>query len=403
MGRTPGTHARSRYPLSAETHLRWRDQTLELRRRPEDPELRAWDAADLYALDHFVQEVLPQIGPGPLLLVEDVFGALACALARVCPERDRVVWADSVLSERALRANERANGNSAPARFVPSDLRPEGSFAAAIVKVVRETARLEHYLSGLPRVLVPGAPVLGAGMTRHVHRSTVRAFETRIGPTRTTLARQKARLLSALAESKPTGPGVWPAPPRITVAEGLDFELVGYPGVFASGRLDAGTALLLRHLPRWPEGGEGRRFVDLGSGSGALAVAMARSNPRAEGTAIDASHLAVRSTRETAARAGVDRLSVRPGDGVEGVADRSVDLVLSNPPQHQHAVVSQRLLGHTLEALPRILRPGGRVRMVANRHVNLNVALQEILGRVRILEQDRQFMVCEAQRLGHPE
>jgi 16S rRNA G1207 methylase RsmC len=35
--------------------------------------------------------------------------------------------------------------------------------------------------------------------------------------------------------------------------------------------------------------------------------------------------------------------------------------------------------------------------MVSNRHVNLNVALGGAFDRVRILDQDRRFMVCEAE------
>ena len=82
---------------------------------------------------------------------------------------------------------------------------------------------------------------------------------------------------------------------------------------------------------------------------------------------------------------------------MSSIADGSVDLVLSNPPQHQAAALSQQLLGAFIEEARRVVRPTGRVRMVANRHVNLNVALGGAFDRVRILDQDRRFMVCEAE------
>ena len=109
----------------------------------------------------------------------------------------------------------------------------------------------------------------------------------------------------------------------------------------------------------------------------------------------DESYLAVASalrTLEPFAKARAEVANV-----LSTIADGSADLVLSNPPQHQAAVLSQQLLSVFIEEARRALRPTGKVRMVANRHVNLNVALTGAFDRVRILDQDRRFMVCEAE------
>ena len=55
-------------------------------------------------------------------------------------------------------------------------------------------------------------------------------------------------------------------------------------GVFSRGRLDAGTALLLRSRPPLALKGD---LLDLGSGAGAIAIAMAMRAPRATIWAID--------------------------------------------------------------------------------------------------------------------
>lgn len=357
---------------------------LRLHRAPDDPALQAWDAADLYALDH----LHANDRPGPLLLVNDAFGALACALAG----RERTSWSDSELARRALRANERHNALADRAQWRFADVDPDGEFAVAIVKIPRERSLLEHQLARLRPHLRDDALVIGAGMTRLVHASTIAAFERWIGPAPTTPAKRKARLILA----RVSAPVATPPPPFHFEADDGRVHCIAHAGVFAQRGLDNGTALLLQHLP--VRAGDQRATVvaDLGCGCGVLGAAMAIRLPGAQVIAADESALAVQSARETFAANGLGRARFLRTDGLDHVADRSVDLVVSNPPQHQHAATSQTLLARVLDEAHRVLRPQGEVWMVANRHVNLNVALHQYFERVRIVAQDRRYMVCAA-------
>ncbi len=76
------------------------------------------------------------------------------------------------------------------------------------------------------------------------------------------------------------------------------------------------------------------RFVDVGTGSGCIAVSFAREIPQAEGWAADISIEALAVARENAARNGVqERVGLLLCDLLEGFAPRPCfDLVLSNPP-----------------------------------------------------------------------
>jgi release factor glutamine methyltransferase len=75
------------------------------------------------------------------------------------------------------------------------------------------------------------------------------------------------------------------------------------------------------------------RIVDLCTGSGAIAVALARALPTADITATDLSHPALTIARENAQRNSVEsRIRFLEGDLFEPVAGERFDLVVANPP-----------------------------------------------------------------------
>ncbi len=82
------------------------------------------------------------------------------------------------------------------------------------------------------------------------------------------------------------------------------------------------------------KGLESPRAVDVGTGSGCLAVACVKHHPTAAFTAIDVSPDALAVARKNAERHGVaERVEFLQGDLLAAVADRPpFDLIVSNPP-----------------------------------------------------------------------
>jgi release factor glutamine methyltransferase len=79
-------------------------------------------------------------------------------------------------------------------------------------------------------------------------------------------------------------------------------------------------------------GDEPKKVVDVGTGSGVIAVTLAVRNPQAEVWAVDKSPDAVDLARENAHRHGVaDRVHVVQGDLLEPVPGRA-DLIVANLP-----------------------------------------------------------------------
>ena len=97
------------------------------------------------------------------------------------------------------------------------------------------------------------------------------------------------------------------------------------------------------------------RVVDLGTGSGAIAVAVKHARPAAQVSATDASLAALELARANALRLGTSILFAS-GSWWEAVADARFDLVLSNPPYVAAADPHLAALRHEPLAA---LTPGG--------------------------------------------
>lgn len=84
------------------------------------------------------------------------------------------------------------------------------------------------------------------------------------------------------------------------------------------------------------------RIVDVGTGSGAIALALAKEFPDAEVHATDISAAAVEVARANAARHQLEkRIQFHQGDLLEGLALKELDFVVSNPPYVGEAEADQ--------------------------------------------------------------
>jgi release factor glutamine methyltransferase len=74
------------------------------------------------------------------------------------------------------------------------------------------------------------------------------------------------------------------------------------------------------------------RVLDLGTGSGAIALAIAKERPAAEVIAVDQSDQALNIARANAQRHELERVRFALSDWYAVVAGQTFDLIVSNPP-----------------------------------------------------------------------
>ncbi|MFJ8060405.1 methyltransferase [Streptomyces sp. NPDC096142] len=370
----------------------WGERALS--RFPEDPRdrLRAWDASDEYLLRRLAEEDSPP--SGTVVIVGDRWGALATALAEHRP----VQITDSFLAQEATRANLARNGVDADSvRLLTTQDPPPERVDVLLVRVPKSLALLEDQLLRLAPGVHADTLVLGTGMVKEIHTSTLKLFERILGPTRTSLAEKKARLIHC-APRPSASRAVNPWPHSYALPDGIGpvsgRTVVNHAGVFCAERLDIGTRFFLQHLPadRGP-----RRVVDLGCGNGVVGTAVSLADPEADVLFVDESFQAVASAEATYKANGVPgQAEFRIGDGMAGVPADSVDLVLNNPPFHSHQATTDATAWRMFSGARRALRPGGELWVVGNRHLAYHVKLKRLFGNSQLVASDAKFVVLKA-------
>ncbi|WP_129260520.1 methyltransferase [Streptomyces sp. M3] len=371
----------------------------DLARFPENPRdpFRAWDAADEYLLRRLEgEEGSEPVRPsGTVAVVGDRWGALATVLAAHSP----VQITDSYLTRRATEANLARNGAAPDAvRMLSVRDTPPERIDVLLVRVPKSLALLEDQLHRLAPAVHAGTVVIGTGMVKEIHTSTLKLFERIIGPTRTSLAVKKARLIFCTPDpALPRTPSPWPRryelPDDVGVVSGR--TVTNHAGIFCAERLDIGTRFFLKHLPRrtGPD-----RVVDLGCGNGVLGTAAALANPDATVTFVDESYQAVASAEATFHdNAGADaKAEFVVGDGTADLPRAGVDLVLCNPPFHSHQAVTDATARNMFAGAHAALRQGGELWVVGNRHLAYHTQLRRIFGNCVTVAGDPKFVVLRA-------
>ncbi|TYL42331.1 MULTISPECIES: 23S rRNA (guanine(1835)-N(2))-methyltransferase RlmG [Dickeya] len=377
--------------LFLETH------SLTLVRYPQserESSLQAWEAADEYLLRELA--TLP-IGPGPQLIFNDAFGTLACGLQAQAP----YCISDSYLSQLATRHNLALNGYAPDSVTLLDSLAPLPDAPALVVlKVPKTLALLEHQLRQLRNVVTPQTVVIAGAKARDIHTSTLQLFEQILGPTRTSLAWKKARLIHCQPQARERD--AQDEKPQLTVwpLDDTDSPLHGYrihnhANVFARSGLDIGARFFMRHLPQQLDG----KIVDLGCGNGVIGLTALALNPQAYVSFFDESYMAVASSRrnvEDNRPQDMARSSFVVNHALAGVGPDSQQAVLCNPPFHQQQAITDDIAWQMFLDARRCLTVGGELRIVGNRHLDYFHKLKRLFGNCENVASNAKFVVLRA-------
>jgi len=353
---------------------------------PEEAPLQAWDAADEYLLRD-----LPQTD-GPTLIFNDAFGALTCALAARNP------WSisDSFIAQQAARHNLLLNQISPDSVTFQDSLAPlPEAPGLVLIKIPKQLALLEQQLSALRTVVTPQTRIIAGAKARDIHNSTLALFEKSLGPTTTSLALKKARLIYGSV----TLPALPAAPETLNwKLDGTSWTIHNHANVFSRTGLDIGARFFMAHLPENVEG----EMADLGCGNGVIGLTLLAQNPQAQVTFVDESYMALASSRlnvEHNLPDALPRCEFVVNNALAGIEPDRFHAVLCNPPFHQQHAITDHIAWQMFNDARRCLKYGGELRVVGNRHLDYYRKLKKVFGNCTSIATNNKFVVLKAVKL----
>ena len=127
----------------------------------------------------------------------------------------------------------------------------------------------------------------------------------------------------------------------------------------------------LEYLPKR----EGARILDLGTGSGNIALAVARERPDARIIAVEISQPALKVARLNARMLHIDQVDFREGFWFEPVGDMRFDVIVSNPPYVEEG--NEHLIEGDVRFEPENALLGGADGLSAFRNI-INLAFRHL-------------------------
>ncbi|WP_067534132.1 class I SAM-dependent methyltransferase [Nocardia crassostreae] len=370
------------------------DVLSRLRRYPdvEAVNLYAVDAADRLLLDE-AAEALAAAGDGRVAVIDDGYGALTLGAIAAHELHGVRVHQDLLTGELALAGNARTVGLAD--RYTAHELGPGllSDVTVVLWRLPRALSGLAETADAIARFADPEVRVFAGGRDKYLTPAMNEILAESFSDVRASRGRQKSRVLLATGP-KAVGEPVFPVRNRL---DDRDLEVVAHGAAFSGPKLDIGTRFLLDHLRRMKP--DARDAIDLGCGTGILAVALAKARPEIRVTATDQSAAAVASTRATAELNEVaDRIQVLRDDAMSTAPDNSADLVLCNPPFNVGAAVHTGSAIKMFQQAGRVLRPGGELWTVYNTHLNYRGVMERLVGKTEVMGRNRKFTVTRSVR-----
>ncbi|EAM5563983.1 23S rRNA (guanine(1835)-N(2))-methyltransferase RlmG [Salmonella enterica] len=367
-------------------------RSLTLKRFPQTDDvnpLLAWEAADEYLLQQLDETEIR----GPVLILNDTFGALSCALAEHSPYS----IGDSYLSELGTRENLRHNGIAeSSVTFLDSTADYPQAPGVVLIKVPKTLALLVQQLRALRKVVTAQTRIIAGAKARDIHTSTLELFEKVLGPTTTTLAWKKARLINCTFSH----PQLADAPQTLSwKLEDTGWTIHNHANVFSRTGLDIGARFFMQHLPENLDG----EIVDLGCGNGVIGLSLLAKNPQANVVFVDESPMAVDSSRlnvETNLPEAFERCEFMINNALSGVEPFRFNAVFCNPPFHQKHALTDNIAWEMFHHARRCLKINGELYIVANRHLDYFHKLKKIFGNCATIATNNKFVILKAVKQG---
>lgn len=300
---------------------------------------------------------------------------------------------DNLVAVEAARRTLEANGAHSSDLHPSTTLRPaQDAYDVAIINAPKGREVGRRLIRSALRALKIGGRLYIGGANRGGVKSLIDDARGLVGDMNV-IKIKAAHRVAVGVYANPIEPGDDSAFTEHTViVRDQIWRYASSPGVFAWDRLDDGSRALIETMQLKPTD----TVLDLGCGSGLVGLVASTLADRV--VSVDASALAVESTRRTYEINRVLKAEVLISDCASAVFDRAFDVAVTNPPFHQGVGTEYAVARQFVIDAARVLKPGGRLWLVANRFLRYENELADRFAEVRVAYEDNRFRVLAAIR-----
>lgn len=367
---------------------------LQLYRYPRiaQQNLQAWDAADEYLINQLSAQLATANSYKTMAIINDSFGALACACRVLLPDTNLVVETDAKTSQLGTIQNFEINQlNPHKVAFINSRDDWQLTPTFVLMKLPKNKDYFIEQLCRLSKILPVNTQVWIGTKAKQIDKNLLALIGRYLGEATASLAWKKTRVIQVMTDGNPRS---LPQEKSWTIPE-YNLQMSNFSNVFAAKKLDIGARIMLANLPQ----GDFHHVLDLGCGNGVLALRAAQLYPNAHIHCIDDSEMAIACAQANWINNG---FALTKGNFywddclTELPTDVKPDLILCNPPFHQGEALTDHIAWQMFNDAHRKLINKGILQIVGNRHLGYHVKLKRIFGNCKQIASNGKFVVLQA-------
>jgi len=170
---------------------------------------------------------------------------------------------------------------------------------------------------------------------------------------------------------------------------GVSLKLITDENVFAKGKLDSATKLLLENLII----NDSDKILDLGCGSGVIGLFASKKAKDVRVTLVDNDYISIKTAERNLILNKVNNYQLFVSDGLSEMKEGLFNCIISNPPFHQGREISHLVAERFIRESYKYLLPGGKLYIVCNIFLAYEKIFKEIYNDSKIIAKNKSFKV----------
>ncbi len=346
----------------------------------------AWDSADEYIINEVSNNYS---NLSRVLIIEDDFGAISLGIQA----EEIFLVNDSILSQKGIKHNLQINNKKvsnttfiSPYDSFPSDI------DLIIIKIPKINKYLEFLLNKVNKTYNAKTKIILGARVKYLNSTIYSYCKLYLSDFCYSLSWKKSKIITASLKENVEKKDF------VKHLAAYDLNLINYPNLFSSDKVDIGSSFLLDNLNKINFTDSINNIIDLGSANGILGLTIHKILPDSKLWLTDITYSALESAKASVESSYFDSNKVffKIDNSLDSFEDNFADLIVINPPFHENHKVSIQTTLKIFEDCFRVMKKSAQLLIIANKHLGYHKHLKSYFSDISILDSNQKFYILTA-------